>query len=88
MNNNKYLQKIINTKNNLLAHYNTNVNDISNNPNLLNPFKITINNNKIYNKDYNILIPYKFDMPKSTLIFYLIYFFILFFSILKYVNLN
>ena len=88
MNNNKYLQKIINTKNNLLAYYNTNVNDISNNPNLLNPFKIPINNNKIYNKDYNILIPYKFGIPKSTLIFYLIYFFILFFSILKYVNLN
>lgn len=88
MNNNKYLQKIINTKNSFLAYYNTNVNDISNNPNLLNPFKIPINNNKIYNKNYNILFPYKFDIPKRTLIFYLIYFFILFFSILKYVNLN
>ena len=62
--------------------------DISNNPDILNPFKFPINNNKIYNKDYNILLPHKFKVQNSTLFFYILYFLILIFSIIKYVNLN
>ena len=75
-------------KNNFASFYTTNKNDIINNPDILKPFKIPINNNKIYNNDYNILFPFKFKILKSTLFFYILYFLILFFSILKYVNLN
>ena len=77
----------INTKDNVVNFYSTNMNDISNNPDILNPFKFPINNNKIYNKDYNILLPHKFKVQNSTF-FYILYFLILIFSIIKYVNLN
>jgi hypothetical protein len=80
--------KYNNYKNITTSKINNIKNEISDNPNILNPFKFPINSNKINNKNYNILFPYTFEIPKSTLFFYILYFSVLFFSILKYVNLK
>ena len=80
--------KFDNNKKNTIIYFNSIANEISENPNLLNPFKFPINYNKINTKNYNILFPHTFKVEKITLLFYIIYFFVLFFSILKYVNLN
>lgn len=90
-NNDNYIKAknyIINKKNDAKSFYVKNKNDIIENPNILNPFKFPINNNKIQNNNYNIFFPHKFKVQKSTLIFYIIYFLVLFISIMKYSNLN
>ena len=101
MNNNLIFNKIINNKHyikindyittnkdNLNLFYTKNKNDIKNNPDILNPLSFPINSNKIFNKEYSILYPYKIPIINSTLLFYILFSSIFFFAIIKYVNIS
>lgn len=74
----------------LYNYFYTGFTDIQNNNAILNPISFPTSNKKIINRNYSIFIPHKiiFYKNKQILFFYLIFFTILLFCIMKYVNLK
>lgn len=81
---------ILNIKNNLINTYTNFKNEINDKPNILKPFNNSLNISnisKIKNNNYSLLNPHPIKFKQNNvLFFYILYYIILFFAILKYVN--